>query len=153
MPTDVRKIALAFEAVKLSSKQDKSGYVLVLSIHPNDVPEELMRSWVGTRYQCALVELGDDDQPVVPKSIADGERAVGQAGMLCRNPKFWKFMVEGGYALEEKELSCVEGLKETLGISSRSELRINGRARKLFEGLVTMFEQSLTRSGRSQSDD
>ena len=40
-----------FEAVKVAIKQDKTGYVLTLSIHPDEIPEEVMRDFVGARYQ------------------------------------------------------------------------------------------------------
>jgi transposase len=42
---------LQFEGVKVALKQDKTGYVLNLSMHPDDVPEELLRDFVGARYQ------------------------------------------------------------------------------------------------------
>jgi hypothetical protein len=44
-----------FEAVKVSMKQDNSGYVLTLRIHPDEVPEEILRDFVGARYMAVLV--------------------------------------------------------------------------------------------------
>lgn len=32
-----------FEGVKVALKQDRTGYVLTLSIHPDDLPEEILR--------------------------------------------------------------------------------------------------------------
>ena len=39
-----------FEAVKTSMMQDKNGTNIKLTIHPNDVPEQLHKDWVGSRY-------------------------------------------------------------------------------------------------------
>ena len=52
--------ALSFEAVKVRITQNKQGIYLVLNIHPSDVPEELLRSWVGQRYFCAMVGIEDE---------------------------------------------------------------------------------------------
>ena len=32
-------------------KQDKTGFVLTLNMHPDEIPEELLRDFVGARYQ------------------------------------------------------------------------------------------------------
>ena len=48
---------LQFEARKIALKQDRTGFVLTLSMHPDEVPEEILRDFVGTRYGCALVRI------------------------------------------------------------------------------------------------
>jgi len=52
-----------FEAVKTSMMQDKNGTNIRLTIHPNDVPAELHKDWVGSRYMVVMVKLNDDDTP------------------------------------------------------------------------------------------
>jgi len=52
-------MALQFEARKVALKQDRTGYVLTISIHPDEIPEELLRDFVGSRYGCALVRIQD----------------------------------------------------------------------------------------------
>ena len=47
--TQYEKATVNFEAVKIAMRQDKNGYVLTLSVHPDDVPESLLRNWVGSR--------------------------------------------------------------------------------------------------------
>ena len=44
-----------FEAVKVGMKQDNSGYILTLRIHPDDVPNEIMRDFVGSKIGRAHV--------------------------------------------------------------------------------------------------
>jgi hypothetical protein len=53
-----------FEAVKVAIKQDKTGYVLTLSIHPDEIPEEVMRDFVGARYQVVMVRLNGEEKPM-----------------------------------------------------------------------------------------
>ena len=48
---------LTFEAIKVALKQDKTGYVLTLCIHPDDVPLDLLRDFVGSHYQVVMVRI------------------------------------------------------------------------------------------------
>ena len=68
MTLDPSTDVLTFEAVKIAMRQDKNGHVLVLSIHPNDIPNELFSDWLGSRYYVSLVKLNDDETPV-PRRI------------------------------------------------------------------------------------
>lgn len=122
---DVKDMAIAFEAVKTSLNQNKDGLILRLSIHPNDCPSQIMTDWVGTRYQVALVRIGDDDQPEAPEQTIEANRAIQSAGMLCRNDLFRRFMAEIGYASGESEAETVEGMRSFLGVKSRAEMRTN----------------------------
>ena len=54
---------VSFEAVKTSMMQDKNGTNIRLTIHPDDVPQELHKDWVGSRYMVVMVKLNDDDTP------------------------------------------------------------------------------------------
>jgi hypothetical protein len=53
---------------------------------------------MGTRYQCVLVEIGDDETPVDHKAEdRDKWRELGatrQAGIRCNDPVFWAFLIE-----------------------------------------------------------
>ena len=64
---EVRDAAVHFEAVKTSMSQSKTGTILRLAIHPNEVPPSLHTDWVGSRYMVALVKLDDHDQIEVPE--------------------------------------------------------------------------------------
>ena len=69
---EMKRATINFEAVKLTMRQDKHGFILTLSVHPEDVPESLFRHWVGSRYQVAMVQLDDNEEPVIPKEKTDG---------------------------------------------------------------------------------
>ena len=70
-----------FEAIKIGLKQSKDGFVLTLAVHPDEIPDELMRDFVGSRYQVVMVRLGDDDQPLSREGEFPGDHAVKMAGM------------------------------------------------------------------------
>lgn len=122
---------LQFEARKIALKQDRSGFVLTLVLHPDEIPEDLMRDYVGTRYACALVRINDDETPVEHKN------RVQQAGMLCKNTAFQRFL---GVDTEDQaaEIVCSE-----CGIESRTELHGNKAAQEKFDGLVKDFNDDL----------
>jgi hypothetical protein len=84
---------LQFEAVKMALKQNKDGYVLTMTVHPDEVPDALLRDYVGARYQVVMVRLADDDTPIDRREF-EGHRAVRLAGVLCREPEFWTFLFE-----------------------------------------------------------
>ena len=118
-----------FEAVKIALKQDKTGYVLTLNIHPDDLDERILRDFVGARYQVVMVRIGDNEQPM----NRDHEYArdpVRSAGILCRDMNFAAWLVETGNILEAKEADVIDWIKAELGIKSRSELKNNPQAVK-----------------------
>jgi hypothetical protein len=119
---------LQFEAVKMALKQNKDGYVLTMSIHPDEIPDDLMRDFVGSRYQVVMVRLGDDEMPLDRRDY-DGDRAVKLAGVLCREKEFQEFLVQNNEIFDLNETEATEWLRGKVGIQSRSELKTNQDAR------------------------
>lgn len=124
---------LQFEGVKVALKQDKTGYVLTLSLHPDDIPEDLLRDFVGARYQVVMVRIGGNEEPMDRQNEFEGDRAIRIAGLLCRDPKFWNYLYEDTQILEETEAQATEWLRDYLNIQSRSELKTNQEARVLLD--------------------
>ena len=120
-----------FEAVKVAIKQDKTGYILTLSIHPDEIPAEVMRDFVGSRYQVVMVRLNGEEKPM-NRDQEHSRDLVRTAGILCRDKAFHKFLLETGQVLEASEEEAISWLKITLKIVSRSELSTNFRAAKQF---------------------
>lgn len=123
-------MALQFEGRKVALKQDRSGFVLTLSIHPDEIPEELMRDFVGARYACALVRIQDDESPTPYNN------RVQTAAILCKRENFWAFLGVGG---EDK---AAEALCRYLGIESRAELNGNKVAQARFDEMVQEYENA-----------
>ena len=121
-------MALQFEARKVALKQDRTGFVLTLAIHPDEVPEELLRDFVGSRYACAVVRILDDE------SATPYQNRTKKAGMLCREERFQEFLEC------PDESSAADELCKRLGIESRTELHGNAVAKNLFDDLVKEYE-------------
>lgn len=111
-----------FEAVKVAMKQDKTGYILTLSVHPDEVPDEIMRDFVGARYQVVMVRLNEQGEPLDRNAFRDPVKA---AGILCRDKKFSEYLLKTGQIEELSEKHASEWLKSECFIFSRAELKDN----------------------------
>jgi len=123
-------VALQFEARKVALKQDRTGFILTLALHPDEAPEEILRDFVGTRYACAVVRIQDDE------SATEYNNRVKKAGMLCRNPDFQEFL------MCDNESDAAHMLCKRCGIESRTELNGNSEAKKKFDKVVQEFESA-----------
>jgi hypothetical protein len=116
---------LQYEAIKVAMKQDKEGYLLTLRVHPDDLPTELVRDFVGARYQCVMVRIGDDERPLNRDNFSE---IVKLAGMLPRNPDFRAWLVMEGHIFDDDEDQATSWLKSECQIESRRELATNQMA-------------------------
>jgi hypothetical protein len=124
-------MALQFEARKVALKQDRTGYILTLSLHPDEIPVELLRDFVGARYGCALVRIQDDE------TLVHYSNRVQKAGILCRDENFQTFLGtldEDGAAAE---------LCKRCGITSRSELNGNQEAQMAFDAIDIEYKTGI----------
>ena len=121
-------MALNFEAVKVSLKQDRTGFILTLSIHPDEIPEDLMRDFVGARYGVAMVRINDDETTV--------DYTVKKAGMLCRTRDFQVWLQDTGHIEKPSEHAAARAVCDICDVSSRSELSGN----TLFKQMVDEYE-------------
>ena len=128
-----------FEAVKVALKQDKSGFVLTLSMHPDEVPEEILRDFVGARYQVVMVRLNSDERPM-NREQEYAHDPVRMAGMLCRELAFHKFLYDGGHIFMANEEEATNWLKEYLGVESRTEIKDNANAQQKLRGIYQEFQ-------------
>lgn len=129
-----------FEGKKVALKQTKDGIVMSLAIHPDDLPEELIRDFVGSRYMVVMVRLGDEEKPLNREEFA-GSQMVKLSGMLCRDKDFWEYLHEGGQLFEKSEVACVEWLQSYLNIPSRSDLKVNKLAQEELKTLYGEYKE------------
>ena len=123
-------MALQFEARKVALKQDRTGFILTLAMHPDEVPEEILRDFVGARYACAVVRIQDDESPT------QYENRVKKAGMLCREEDFQFWL---GVNSED---DAATKLCKRCGINSRTELHGNAVAQAAFDNLIASYEST-----------
>ncbi len=137
---DARDAALQFEAIKIAFGQDKNGMILKLSIHPNDVPQDLMIAPVGSRYMIVAVLLNDQDQPVVGPTKQAADAVIASAGALCRNERFQQWMHHTGKSPDISEEGAIAGIRKFCLIKSRAEFKDSPAARRMFLKLRDEFE-------------
>lgn len=114
--------------------------MLSLAVHPDEIPDDLMRDFVGSRYVVVMVRLGDDETPMVREEEFPGDAAVKMAGILCRDPQFWEWLNKKEWLMEQNEKACTEWLISYLSIESRKELKTDKEARDLFNLLRKSFD-------------
>jgi hypothetical protein len=130
---------LQFEAVKIAMKQDKTGIVLTLNIHPDDLPIDLMRDFVGARYQVVMVRLNDENKPM-SRDAEYSRDPVRTAGILCRDKQFAQYLHDKEEIFEMKEADVIEWLKGELDIESRTELKEDQQKAKRFWTINEEFQ-------------
>lgn len=126
---------LQFEARKVALKQDRTGFVLTLSIHPDDIPVELLRDFVGARYALAMVRIEDDESP------RQYTNRVSAAGMMCRDPAFHQYLMDANNMESCNESDAASMVCTYCQIESRSELNGNELAQSLFDKLQNNFQE------------
>lgn len=130
---------IQFEGIKTGLRQSKDGYTLSLVVHPDDLPDDLMRDFVGSRYMVVMVRLGEDEQPLDRDAAFPGDNAIKIAGMLCRDKEFWEWIFTVSAVEVSNEDECREWLCDYLGIEARRELKTSPEARDLFNKLHRGF--------------
>lgn len=80
----------------------------------------------GQRLALVAVEIGDDEQPVQPRTSARIGPLALLAVQLCKNPEFQNFIEV------ESEVAAAEHIKAECQIESRAELDTDPDAAKLF---------------------
>lgn len=131
---------LQFEAVKIAMKQDKTGLVLTLNIHPDEAPERLMRDYVGARYQVVMVRLNGEDKPM-NRDQEYSRDPVRTAGILCRDKQFAQYLFEKEEIFEKKEADVIEWLKGEIDIESRTELKEDQQKAKKFWAIYEEYQR------------
>jgi uncharacterized protein YcgL (UPF0745 family) len=129
---------IQFESVKVGMKQDNSGYILTLRIHPDEVPEVIMRDFVGSRYMTVMVRLNEEERPMNREQEL-AKDMVRVSGMLCRDPDFWQFLQESGEIIEKSDKEATEWLKRYLKVESRADISKSQEAVEKMLGIKREF--------------
>lgn len=137
-----RQNAMQIEAKKDGLSQMQSGeWTLRLKLHASDVPTALLTAPMGTRYMLAMVEIGDNEEPVQQRDKVVKNHAQ-RAALLCKEGGFQVFLTEryGGEATEDGAIQC---LYQICGVSSRSELYEDDESGARFRELAGEYQDWL----------
>ena len=142
----------AVEAIKISLKQEADGIIVAFRIHPDDLPTDLLRARINSRFALAFQQIGDDEKPVpappVMKAVEKKKKQnanVMRAAIACGEPKFshflkqkypaqWKMLVGGNSA---KAAAMIRHLTD---IESRRDLATNTEALGKFDRVMAEYE-------------
>jgi hypothetical protein len=113
--------------------------MLSIAVHPDDIPDPLVKDFVGSRYMVVMVRLNDEDKPM--ERVKSHHPVVSMAGMLCRDSEFWAYVTLVCEEVICSEAECAEWFKFHFDISSRSELKTNELAREAFIKFKEGFEE------------
>lgn len=119
-----------FEAVKVALKQDKNGFILTLCVHPDQIPEELLRDFVGARYGVAMVRINDDETPVVYTNRANKAQA------LVTLPAFQCFLGS------ENQSEATIRLCAMCDVETLADLNGSKKAQQLFDEIIKDYEDT-----------
>jgi hypothetical protein len=157
-----RTNAVHFEAKKDGCTQRQSGdWVIRLTVQSLDLDQAVMRAAPGTRYMVALVEIGDDEQPVqqqkepaassktpVPtakprQTTLPGHPSYAQSlAIMCSKPQAWMFLFEKmGRSREINDPEqAAEAVRQLCGVQSRNETIIGTPKGDNANRLLSEFE-------------
>lgn len=120
-----------FEAVKVAMTQNRNGFILTMAVHPDELCEDIIRDFVGARYQVVMVRLNAQEEPM-NREHEYSRDLVRSAGMLCRDPLFQKFLCQAGQTFGESEDEARQWMLDEFQINSRAELKNNQEAARQY---------------------
>ena len=154
-PADLaRQNAIPLEVKKDGLQQRQNGdWVLRFVVQAADMDQRLTSAPMGTRFQVAMVEIGEDEMPITPQPEELDKRPAGakrmewrelqpaaQAGVRCGDPVFVAFIKEMRPNLWRNTPDIAECVRTICCVTSRSELGTNHRARVLWHQLDEHFQ-------------
>lgn len=123
--------AIPLEIKKDAMRQTQSGdWKVTFTVQASDMDQRLTSAAMGTRFQAALVEIGDDEQPKQKKPMDWREvQPAAQAGIRCADARFRDYLaVEYGVETSTPE-EAAKALRTLCGVNSRAEFSTNPKAR------------------------
>jgi len=120
-----RANAIPLEVKKDGLRQRQSGdWVLSLVIAAADMSARITGAAMGTRYQCVLVEVNDDETPKEDntRQLWRDLGPVKQSALRCRDPVFWAFLEEEKQLRVRSEEEAAGSVRTICDIASRSDL-------------------------------
>ena len=142
----------AVEAMKISLRQEADGIIVAFRIHPDDLPTDLLRARINSRFTLNFEQIGDDELPVrthpVMKAVESKKKQdanVMRAGIACGERKFQHFLKQA-YPEQWKDQTgknadkAAAVLRYVTDVDSRADLASNPEALAQFDRLLGRYE-------------
>lgn len=157
---NARNQAISLEAKKDTLSQRQSNdWKISFTVQSIDMDPRLTQAPMGTRFAMVLVEIGDDELPVQKETRTaprqdppkvpqpDGAKRnwkdlqpAAQAGIRCEEPTFAAYLKENFKDDWHEAQDAAECVRLICGVTSRSELGTNQKARVLWHQLDTTYQ-------------
>lgn len=150
-----RENAIPLEVKKDGLQQRQNGdWVVRFTVQASDMNQRLTQAPMGTRYMAVLVEIGDDEQPVVSPSSGEATDAPAQpterrewrelqpsaqAAIRCNEPVFWAFLREEMNQRVADSDTAATAVRKICNVNSRAHFNTNHVARVLWHSLDQKF--------------
>jgi hypothetical protein len=129
--------AIPLEIKKDAMRQTQSGdWKITFTVQAADMDQRLTSAAMGTRFQAALVEIGDDELPKEKGKLDWRDvQPAAQAGIRCAEPRFRDYLaVEHGIDTKTAQ-EAAEAVRNLCGVNSRAQLGVNHKARALWHSI------------------
>jgi hypothetical protein len=135
--------AIPLEIKKDAMRQTQSGdWKITFTVQAADMDQRLTSAAMGTRFQAALVEIGDDELPKEKGKLDWRDvQPAAQASIRCAEPRFRDYLaVEHGINTKTAQ-EAAEAVRNLCGVNSRAMLGVNHRARTLWHQLDSGYRE------------
>lgn len=135
--------AIPLEVKKDGLQQRQNGdWVLRLVIQAADMDQRITNAAMGTRFQAALVEVGDDELPKQKKPTDWREvQPAAQAGIRCAEPRFRDYLRSEHGKNTRSPDEAAEVIRKMCGVASRTELSTNHKALTLWHSIDSGYRE------------
>lgn len=133
--------AIPLEIKKDAMRQTQSGdWKITFTVQASDMDQRLTSAAMGTRFQAALVEIGDDELPKGKLDWRDVQPAA-QAGIRCAEPIFWAFLREELNMRDEGSAdNAASFVRKHCKVNSRAHFNTNPAAKAVWQSLDNQFQ-------------
>jgi|SRR6185312_797996 len=135
--------AIPLEVKKDGLQQRQNGdWVLRLVVQAADMDQRLTNAAMGTRFQAALVEIGDDELPKERGKLDWRDvQPAAQCGIRCNDPHFRNFLsAEYGFETNTADEAAVIA-RQICQVESRTEFATNKKAREKWNVLDSQYRE------------
>jgi hypothetical protein len=127
-----------FEARKVGMRQTRDGIHLTLEIHPEELPTKLLTAPINTRYRVGLLQIADDETPVVNRSVTakaryrlspEMDKAFTRCRAYCRSEQFQQWADgETAFLQVTDEESAAEFIRQQCLMLSTKDISVDPEA-------------------------
>lgn len=131
------------EVKKDGLRQMQDGtWKLSLTVHPNDMPTDLMQAEMGKIYMAVLAPVQDNGEPEHEKERKpfDSLPRAQQAGMLCQDARFVRWLKDKRPDADPSR-TIEQHVRDYCGVPSRSDLDKDHRAANAWDKIVATYRR------------